>query len=515
MTTNTISSPIQQQALKPLTSPIRWLFILLGSIFVALGVLGIFLPILPTTPFLLLASACYVRSSERLYVWLMTNKYLGEYLRNIKDKRAMPRRAKISSLILLWCTIALSIWRVQTLWVEIMLVCVAFGVSAIILSLRTLENIPDNSSEQNVSKVRNEEALPSTERGMLLVNLGSPDSTSVRDVRRYLRQFLTDKYVIDAPYLVRKIIVECFILPFRPRASAAKYRTIWWQDGSPLIVISKRFHELFRQHIAENLGNELGVKASSVRLAMRYGNPSIEQELRAFHANGVRDVVLVPMYPHYAMSTITTVSEEAERVAAKYGITLSVVPPFYKHPAYISALAQSAQPYLEQGYDHVLMSYHGIPLRHLTKTDCTGEHCLKVKDCCTASGEIADKAHSVCYRHQTQVTTRLFAEELNIPQEKYSISYQSRLAGDKWMRPYTDYVLKELAEQGVKRCVVMCPAFVADCLETLEEIAIEGKEIFVEHGGVEFALVPCLNDDPEFVSALGEISRLEVKRFVQ
>lgn len=342
-------------------------------------------------------------------------------------------------------------------------------------------------------------------KGILLINLGSPDSTSVPDVRRYLRQFLMDKYVIDVPYLVRKMIVEGFILPFRPRASAAKYRTIWWKEGSPLLAISKRFHTLFRQLCAE----KWGFAAHNIRLAMRYGNPSIEQEIRGFQADGVREVVLVPMYPHYAMSTITTVTEEAGRVAKECGIALTVVPPFYKHPAYISALTESAKPHLEQGYDHVLMSYHGIPLRHLTKTDCTGAHCLKVENCCTVQGDaqddIADKAHSVCYRHQTQVTTRLFAEELDIPQEKYSISYQSRLAGDKWMQPYTDTTLEQLAKQGVKRCVILCPAFVADCLETLEEIAEEGKEIFLEHGGKDFIVVPCLNDTPDFVRALGEI----------
>jgi ferrochelatase len=339
-------------------------------------------------------------------------------------------------------------------------------------------------------------------RGILLVNLGSPDSTAVRDVRVYLRQFLMDKYVIDAPYLVRKLIVECFILPFRPRASAAKYRSIWWADGSPLIVLSRRFQEAFRRYCADNWG----MNAERIRLAMRYGNPSIEQELRAFQADGVRELTLVPMYPHYAMSTVTTVVEEAERVAAECGIALRVVPPFYKHPAYIAALADSAKSYLEQGYDHVVMSYHGIPLRHLTKTDCTGEHCLKAHDCCAATwatkSETAAKAHSVCYRHQTQVTTRLFADVLGIPDDKLSLTYQSRIAGDKWMKPYTDATLKKLAEQGVKRCVVLCPAFVADCLETLEEIAEEGKEIFLEHGGEELHVVPCLNDYPAFVRAM-------------
>jgi ferrochelatase len=346
---------------------------------------------------------------------------------------------------------------------------------------------------------------PSKARGILLVNLGSPDSTSVKDVRRYLRQFLMDKYVIDAPYLVRKMIVEGFILPFRPRASAAKYRTIWWEEGSPLLVLSKRFHALFSKHIASTLGKEFGFEAENVRLAMRYGNPSIEQEIRAFQADGVREVTLVPMYPHYAMSTITTVADEAERIAADCGIRLTTIPPFYQHPAYINALVESAKPYLAEDYDHVVMSYHGIPLRHLTKTDCTGEHCLKVQDCCIAQGTTAEKAHSVCYRHQTQVTTRLFADALGIPSEKLSLTYQSRLAGDKWMQPYTDKTLKALAEQGVKRCVVLCPAFVADCLETLEEIAEEGKEIFLEHGGVEFVLVPCLNDSPDSVRALGGI----------
>jgi protoporphyrin/coproporphyrin ferrochelatase len=353
-------------------------------------------------------------------------------------------------------------------------------------------------------------------RGILLVNLGSPDSTSVRDVRLYLRQFLMDKYVIDAPYLVRKLIVECFILPFRPRASAAKYRSIWWEEGSPLIVLSRRFQAAFRRYCAENL-NMFGMNAERIRLAMRYGNPSIEQELRGFQADGIREVLLVPMYPHYAMSTVTTVVREAERVARECGIalitsntlgasaTLSAVPPFYEHPAYIAALVESAKPYLEQGYDHVVMSYHGIPLRHLTKTDCTGGHCLKAENCCAATGERAAKAHSVCYRHQSQVTTQRFLSAAGIAPERCTVSYQSRIAGDKWMQPYTDTTLKELAEQGVKRCVVLCPAFVADCLETLEEIAEEGREIFLEHGGEELRVVPCLNDHPAFVEAMATI----------
>jgi len=331
--------------------------------------------------------------------------------------------------------------------------------------------------------------VKNSDKAVLLANLGSPDSPSVADVRRYLGEFLMDGYVIDVPYLLRKLIVGGFILPFRPKKSAEAYQSIWWDDGSPLIVISRQAQRL--------LADRLDVP---VELAMRYGNPSTVSAVERLVAGGAKEILVVPLYPHYAMSTIRSSVEAVEAAVRKLkaDVKLKIVDPYYGDPLYIDALADTAREYLQKDYDHLLVSYHGLPERHLRKTDPTGTHCLSTSECCNQPSE----AHAFCYRHQVLKTTELFAERLDIPKGKYSVSFQSRLGKDAWLKPFTVLEVKRLAETGVKRLVVMCPAFVSDCLETLEEIGMGVRDEFLGSGGESFELIPCLNDHSKWIDAL-------------
>ncbi len=325
-------------------------------------------------------------------------------------------------------------------------------------------------------------------QGLLLMNLGSPDSTAVPDVRRYLREFLMDKRVIDAPYPIRFGIVHFAILPKRPHQSAEAYQSIWTNEGSPLVVTSR--------HLQESIRRNLSIP---VELAMRYQNPSVEQAVNSLVTRGVREIILLPLFPHYAMSSYETAVEKVRAVVQKReGLILKVVEPFYNHPAYISALVDSAKSFLATNFDHLLFSFHGLPERHLRKSDPTKCHCLKVQNCC----EVPSLAHKTCYRAQTFQTARLFAESAGVPRAKYSIAFQSRLGRDPWMQPYTDHELERLAKSGVKKLLVICPAFVADCLETLEEIGMRGKETFLGAGGEQFTMIPCLNNQPAWISAV-------------
>ncbi len=326
-------------------------------------------------------------------------------------------------------------------------------------------------------------------KGILLVNLGSPASTSVADVRTYLGEFLMDPCVIDLPAPFRSLVVKGFILPFRPKHSAEAYASIWWDEGSPLIVISERLLSAIREKVAV-----------PVSLGMRYGEPSIRRAMDELAGEGVRDVLLVPLYPHYAMATVKTVVDEAKAVIDRHhpDMHLRVLPPFYADPDYIDALATSVTPYLENGFDHLLLSYHGVPERHVKKTDPTGNHCLVNDGCC----ESASKAHETCYRHQVFESSHALIGRLGIGDRHWSVSFQSRLGMDAWLKPATSDELVRLAHSGVKRLVVMCPAFVSDCLETLEELGIRGREAFLQAGGEKFTLVPCLNDQPAWIETL-------------
>ncbi len=325
-----------------------------------------------------------------------------------------------------------------------------------------------------------------SENAVLLVNLGSPDSTSTADVRRYLKEFLSDDRVLDTWKPLQQFVLNCFILPTRPKQSAEAYKKVWTEEGSPLIVTSNNLQKLLQEKIGPK-----------VELAMRYGTPSIPDAIDRMKANGVKNVFLVPLYPHYAMSSYETVVVKVmEEVAARAPeMKVTTQQPFYNDPSYIEALYKSAKPYLEDEYDHLLFSYHGIPERHLNKADSSNGHCNVVKDCCTT----CSPAHATCYRHQVTKTTELFVKRAGIPDGKWSISFQSRLGREPWLTPYTDHVLEELPKEGKKRLVVMTPAFVSDCLETLEEIAMEGKEEYLAAGGEKFTAVPCMNEHPAWI----------------
>lgn len=312
-------------------------------------------------------------------------------------------------------------------------------------------------------------------RGFLLMNTGSPDSTTVADVRRYLGEFLMDPYVIDLPFPLRYALVHWAILPKRPAQSAEAYKEIWTENGSPLI------------HYCRQLANGLADRTDEpIELVMAYGNPSVPDGVEKLLKQGVDEIALLPMFPHYAMATTggcTALVKKKIRGRA----TLRVAPPFYLEPTYIQPLADS----LKNVGEHILFSYHGLPERHIKKTDPTGSHCLASPDCC----EKESPAHATCYRHQCLETTKAIAAA-GIPKERYTVAFQSRLGRDKWLEPATDKMLAELPRKGIKQLAVICPAFFCDCLETLEEIEIRGKQTFLAAGGESFRMIPCLNDTP-------------------
>lgn len=341
-------------------------------------------------------------------------------------------------------------------------------------------------------------AAPSNSRltGVLLVNLGTPDSTEVGDVRRYLAQFLMDHRVIDIPWFGRAALVHGIILRTRPAKSAEAYKKVWTERGSPLL-----FHG---QDLVTGLQDELGPDVR-VALAMRYQNPSVTCALEELSKQGVDDVVVVPLFPQYSQAAWASAYDEVVRVAGTMQNTpnLRFVPPFYDHPAFLDAVAEVSRPHLEAfGADHVLMSFHGLPEKHVQKSDTSGNHCLKQKDCC----QTITPANRFCYSAQSYATARGLAERLGLGADDYEVAFQSRLT-KKWIQPFTDVRLEQLAKQGVKRLAVLCPSFVADCLETIEEIGMQAKETFVEAGGEDLLAVPCVNAERPWVKGLAELVR--------
>lgn len=329
-------------------------------------------------------------------------------------------------------------------------------------------------------------------KGILLVNLGSPDSPEPKDVKKYLGEFLMDERVIDVPLWARTLLVKGIILNTRPKASAAAYKKIWWEEGSPLIVISERLQAKVQKQVDVPVG-----------LAMRYGSMSIEKGLQELVDKGVEEVLLIPLYPQFAMATTETIVVLAEDIQKEKFPNLKIesLPAFYNNPDYIEVLSNSIKKHLEgKTFDHLLFSYHGVPERHIRKSDITKSHCKIDGSCCVTPS----KAHEFCYRHQCYEVTRLVAEKLELTDGKFSTSFQSRLGFDPWLQPYTDRTIERLGKQGIKNMAIVTPAFVSDCLETLEEIAMEGQEIFHEMGGNEFTTVPCLNDDDAWASLLSK-----------
>jgi ferrochelatase len=327
-------------------------------------------------------------------------------------------------------------------------------------------------------------------KGVLLVNLGSPDSPDPKDVKTYLGEFLMDERVIDVPLWARTLLVKGIILNTRPKASSAAYKKIWWEEGSPLIVISERLKAKIQKQIEV-----------PVALAMRYGNMTIKKGLQELVDKGVEDVFLIPLYPQFAMATTETILVLAEQIRKNHFPNLKItdLPPFYNNLDYIEVLSKSISDQLKgKTYEHLLFSYHGVPERHIRKSDVTKSHCKIDGNCCYTPS----KAHEFCYRHQCLEVTRLVAEKLSLKEDTYSTSFQSRLGFDPWLQPYTDRTIERLGKQGVKNMAIVTPAFVSDCLETLEEIAMEGAEIFHEMGGQNFTTIPCLNDDDNWVALL-------------
>jgi ferrochelatase len=327
-------------------------------------------------------------------------------------------------------------------------------------------------------------------KGILLVNLGSPDSPEPKDVKKYLGEFLMDERVIDVPLWARTLLVKGIILNTRPKTSAKAYKKIWWDEGSPLIVLSERLQNKLQKQLDMPVG-----------LAMRYGRMTIKKGLQELVDKGVDEVLIFPLYPQFAMATTETILVLAEEVRQQYFPNLKIesIPAFYNKPDYIEVLSNSIKKHLEgKKYEHLLFSYHGIPERHIRKSDVTKSHCKIDGSCCVTPS----KAHEFCYKHQCLEVTRLVAEKLQFKEGTYSTSFQSRLGFDPWLQPYTDRTIERLGKQGIKNMAIVTPAFVSDCLETLEEIAMEGQEIFHEMGGKDFSTIPCLNDDDQWVALL-------------
>ena len=327
-------------------------------------------------------------------------------------------------------------------------------------------------------------------KGVLFVNLGSPDSTQPKDVKKYLDEFLMDPRVIDVPRWARILLVRGIILNTRPKKSAEAYAKIWWDEGSPLIVLSERLQKKVREKV--NI---------PVALAMRYGSMTLQKGLQELVDQGVNEVLTIPLYPQFAMATTETIDVRVAELQSEFfpNIKVTSLPSFYNRPEYIKVLAKSIEEGLEGlDYEHLLFSYHGVPERHIRKSDVTKSHCKIDASCCNTPS----KAHRFCYRHQCYQTTKNIAEKLQLKEGTYSTSFQSRLGFDPWLQPYTDRTIERMGKAGIKKMAIVTPAFVSDCLETLEEIAMEGKEIFEEVGGEEFTTIPCLNDRDDFATLL-------------
>ena len=336
--------------------------------------------------------------------------------------------------------------------------------------------------------------------GILLINLGTPDSPSTQDVRIYLRELLSCKRVIDINPVARWFVLNLLILPFRPRKSAKAYKKIWMDEGSPLLVFSEKLKTALLEEFAE--------KDIPIELGMQCRKPSLKTAIGKLRGQNCDQIIVLPLYPQYASSSYGAAIEDLYKVVLiDWNIPyLRIIPPFFSDSRFIDAWTKIGLPYIEKKPDHVLFSFHGLPLRHLKKSDYTGKWCQNDYSCCK---ELIDENRN-CYSAQCYQTAKLLAKSLKIEEENWSVSFQSRLGRDEWVKPYTDPYLKELAEKGIKRVVVFCPSFVADCLETIEEIGISSAEYFKEYGGEELILVPSLNNHPEWVRALTSIIRQQL-----
>ena len=325
--------------------------------------------------------------------------------------------------------------------------------------------------------------------GILLINLGSPKKLTKKSVREYLKVFLSDDYVLDLPKILQQIILRVFILPFRPKKTLEAYELIWTPEGSPLIIST------------ESIANKLSLKTGwDVDYAMRYEDPSIENALLNFKNKGIYKIIVISLYPHNAMATTITTEIETRIVANKLSEDFELVftKPFFDNEIYINAIANTIKPCIEKAsFDKIVFSYHGIPKRQAKKTDETGEHCFSDSNCC----EIAGDGSKDCYRSHTRIASDLTAKKLGLSDDQWEVAYQSRL-GPGWLTPFTDKRLAELPEEGKKNIAVLCPSFISDCLETLEEIDIRGRKTFFDAGGKNMTYIPCLNDSEDTINLL-------------
>ncbi len=324
-------------------------------------------------------------------------------------------------------------------------------------------------------------------RGLLLINLGTPKAPQTPAVRTYLREFLTDKRVIDLPALLRYILVYVFILPFRAKRSAHAYQTIWTEQGSPLLWHS--------QNLLTQVQQELGPKYDVV-IGMRYGEPSLARQLNQL--KHCESITILPLYPQYSSAASGSSIEKVLTIIRSWELipSLTVIRDFFQHPAYIKAQAAVIKEHVND-YEHILFSYHGIPERQIIKNGC--------KSACQDSCPALSVQNQGCYKAQCHQSSRLLAQELQLSEQHYSTAFQSRLGKTPWIKPYTDEMLNQLAAKGIKKLVIACPSFVADCLETLEEISIRAKQQWLTLGGTQLMVVPCLNEHPLWVKAITEI----------
>ena len=327
--------------------------------------------------------------------------------------------------------------------------------------------------------------------GVLLVNLGTPDSPSVRDVRSYLFQFLNDKRVIDLPFIARKLLVNLIIVPFRAKNSSKIYQQLWTPEGSPIMLYGNKVKAALQQVIGDGY---------TVHLAMRYKKPSLTAVLEEMKGENYDRIIVLPLFPQYASATTGSVHEEVMRIISSWWVIpeIKFISQYYDHPEFINTWAEIGSKYNLEEYDHVIFSYHGLPLRQVDKVytsgKCEDHHCER---------EINDD-NKYCYKATCYATTRLIADRLGIGEERYTVAFQSRLDKD-WLEPFSDKVIIEKAKQGMKKLLVFSPAFTADCLETIVEIGIEYQALFEKEGGEKVQLVESLNDHPGWIQCLKQL----------
>jgi len=333
--------------------------------------------------------------------------------------------------------------------------------------------------------------------GVLLINLGTPDEPTPKAVGKFLREFLMDGFVLDTPALLRWFLVNLVIVPRRKNRSARLYQKIHSEQGSPLLFHTRSFAD----EVAAKLSDQ--GHQCVVEFGMRYGNPSIASALARLRAANVGRIIVLPLYPQYAESSYETAAVETTARARELGCAdqLTFLPPFYDHPGFINACARQVGDHLAaRSPDHIVFSFHGVPVRHIKRLDQSGQHCLVKPDCCDAIGPVNQN----CYRAQCVLTARAIANQLGLDRDFYTIAFQSRFGRTEWVQPATEDVLRSLAGRRVKNVAVFCPSFVADCLETLEEIAMRGRDVFVAAGGADLTLVPSLNSHPLWVKAVAD-----------